>query len=130
MVLQRTIDNLRERPHHERRAVALGIAVSVMLILFLCWGIYFFRTIGSPDLKPLQEAYINATQQASAANAVQENVGWVSAAPENAQVYTQEAQTEAPAPGDSGKMQLIEEKGTASDSAVPSIDGSSGTFFQ
>ena len=45
MVLRKTVDNLKTRPRHERRAVARGIAVTVVVILFAGWVILFFRNI-------------------------------------------------------------------------------------
>ena len=45
MVIQNTIDNLRDRPHHERRAVALGISLGVVAVLFLGWIVFFVRNV-------------------------------------------------------------------------------------
>ena len=45
MVIQRTIENLRERSTDERRAVALGIAIFVVAVLFFAWAIFFFRKV-------------------------------------------------------------------------------------
>lgn len=58
MVFSRHIDNLKERPHHERRAVALLIATGVVVILFLMWALAFFNGI---------RASSQATAQAEAA---------------------------------------------------------------
>lgn len=48
MVFQQTIENLRERPHDERRAVAGGIAIGVVVILFLGWAFIFLHDLNSP----------------------------------------------------------------------------------
>ncbi|MEK7106575.1 MAG: hypothetical protein AAB899_00105 [Patescibacteria group bacterium] len=71
MVLRKTIDNLKARPHHERRAVAKGTALLVAGILFIAWLIWFFNDIrvngiqvepinlpkpGAFDTQPLTEA--------------------------------------------------------------------------
>ena len=45
MVVQKTINNLKERPHDERKAVAGGIAVFVVVILLGAWAILFFKKI-------------------------------------------------------------------------------------
>jgi hypothetical protein len=45
MVIQKTIDKLRERPHHERRRVAALAALSVIGVLFLLWSVTFFAGI-------------------------------------------------------------------------------------
>lgn len=81
MVLQRTIENLRDRPRHEREAVAFWIAVAIVIVLTLAWGVYFFRNASAPDLSPVNNAYTEAVQQF---NDVSEqmpssgNTGWVS----------------------------------------------------
>jgi hypothetical protein len=45
MVVQRTIDNLKGRPEDERKAVAGGLAIFVIIMLIIVWGIFFFRNI-------------------------------------------------------------------------------------
>lgn len=52
MVVQKTIDNLKGRPQDERKVVAGGIAVFVVLILLIGWAVLFFRSIqrGSQEI--------------------------------------------------------------------------------
>jgi len=45
MVLQKTVDKLKSRPRHERRAVARGVAMLVVAVLFIGWVILFFKNI-------------------------------------------------------------------------------------
>jgi uncharacterized protein HemX len=52
MVVQKTIDNLKDRPKDERTAVAGGIAITFAVVLFLGWGIYFFHQIQSGAVNP------------------------------------------------------------------------------
>ncbi len=47
MVVQRTINNLKERPKDERKAVASFIAIGLIVILLIAWAIVFFRRIQS-----------------------------------------------------------------------------------
>jgi hypothetical protein len=47
VVVQRTIDNLKDRPKHERKAVASSIAIGLIVILLLGWAIVFFSRIRS-----------------------------------------------------------------------------------
>ena len=47
MVVQQTIHNLKERPKDERKAVAGGIAIFIILVLLLAWTILFFKKIQS-----------------------------------------------------------------------------------
>jgi hypothetical protein len=56
MVLQRTLNNLRERPKEERTAIAAWIAIGVVALLFAGWLIFFFnsiRTSPAPDLQQI-----------------------------------------------------------------------------
>ncbi len=45
MVVQRTLDNLKEKPHDEKKVVAGGIAIAVVIVLLLGWGFLFLRNI-------------------------------------------------------------------------------------
>lgn len=50
MVVQRTlnkIEELKERPHHERRTIALYIAVGTVAVLILFWGFFMVRKLGN-----------------------------------------------------------------------------------
>ena len=45
MVVQNAIDNLKDKPHDEKKAVASGIAIGVVIILLIGWGFMFLRKI-------------------------------------------------------------------------------------
>lgn len=45
MVVQDKIDSLKEKPHEEKRAVAGGIAVAVVIVLLVGWAFLFLRNI-------------------------------------------------------------------------------------
>ena len=47
MVIQKAIDNLKEKPKDDRKAVAAGIAFAVVVILFFGWAFLFLRKIQS-----------------------------------------------------------------------------------
>jgi len=47
MVVQKTINNLKDRPKDERKAVAGGIAIFVISVLLIAWAIFFFKRIQS-----------------------------------------------------------------------------------
>ena len=51
MVLQKAVDNLKNRPEDERRAVAGGIAVLIVAILLVGWIIHFFKKIQSGSVE-------------------------------------------------------------------------------
>lgn len=52
MVVQKTIDNLKDRPKDERTTVAGGIAIMVVVVLLAAWAILFFKRIqaGTQDV--------------------------------------------------------------------------------
>ncbi len=45
MVVQKTIDNLKDKPKDERKALAGGIAFAVVILLFFAWAFFFFKKI-------------------------------------------------------------------------------------
>lgn len=52
MVVQKTIDNLKQGPKEDKVAVASGIAITVVVVLLVVWAFFFFRSIqkGSQQL--------------------------------------------------------------------------------
>ncbi len=44
-MIHRTIRHLKTRPHHERRAVALLVAIGIVVVLFLLWVITFVSSL-------------------------------------------------------------------------------------
>ena len=46
-MLQKTVDNLKERSKDERQVVAGGVAVTVVVILLVAWAIFFLKRIQS-----------------------------------------------------------------------------------
>ncbi len=47
MAIQKTVDNLKDRPKDERQAVAIGTAGVVVLLLLVGWAFYFLKSIHS-----------------------------------------------------------------------------------
>ncbi len=45
MVVQKTLNNLKQGSKEDKVAVASGIAVSVVVVLLAAWAIFFFRSI-------------------------------------------------------------------------------------
>jgi hypothetical protein len=45
VVVQKTIDNLKDRPKDERKVVAGGVAIAVIAILLVGWAVLFLRNI-------------------------------------------------------------------------------------
>ena len=74
MVVQRTLDKieeLKERPHHERRTIALYFAIGIAGALLLFWGFFAVRGIGKTamQLTSQQNTPRASVQTASAAAA-------------------------------------------------------------
>ena len=74
MVVQRTIDNLRQRPKEDRRALASGIAIGVAVLVFFAWVYIFARTFNpTPLTEGAQKAYTAASNAADSAGDIQVN---------------------------------------------------------
>ena len=73
MVIQNTIDNLRDRPHHERRAFAMAISLGVVAVLFFGWLVFFVRNVERDALAPTSvneiASQVNNTYNDFSANA-------------------------------------------------------------
>jgi peptidoglycan hydrolase CwlO-like protein len=110
MVVHRTIHHLKTRPHHERRAVALLIALGVIIVLFFAWAFVFFSDIHSSSLTAAQAHAAaletamqqdQATAQEDEATAQQDQ-----AAAQQGQTAVQEQQAAAAATPSSGTVYL------------------------
>jgi hypothetical protein len=72
MVIQKTIENLRERSEEERRTVALTIAIAVVVVLLIGWTIFFlsgFRSLQVPSDNVYVDIGNEISDQVSAAQA-------------------------------------------------------------
>ena len=45
MVIQKAVDNLKGKPEEDKKAVAGGIAIMIMVILFIGWAFFFVKKI-------------------------------------------------------------------------------------
>lgn len=54
MVVQRTINNLKDRPKDERQVVALGTAGAVVLILLVAWAFFFLKSLRTEQTQNAQ----------------------------------------------------------------------------
>jgi len=52
MVLKKKFEDLRKRPPHERESAAAVIAIGLVLILFLGWGVMFFQKLRASGFGP------------------------------------------------------------------------------
>ena len=108
MVVQRTlnkIEELKERPHHERRAVALYGAVGVVIFLGLIWGLFTLRSLGNFAMRVngTNEAPL-ATNQDDAANASAANAASAAAA---TQASSPAAPTGYTASSTNGRVEIV-----------------------
>ncbi len=71
MVIQRTlatVDSLRERPHHERRAIAFWGSTVVVVVLLVSWG--YFKMSGPVGGVMVESAPEQPEMQVAAAGAI------------------------------------------------------------
>lgn len=61
-----TLNNLRARPKEEKTAIAAGIALALVTILFIGWLIYFFQSIHSDSVSDAQTATSTAATSTGA----------------------------------------------------------------
>lgn len=66
MVLQSAVDNLKDKPHDEKKAVASGIAIGVVVILLVGWGFLFLRKIQHGSIPTLEGSAVPQDQIDSA----------------------------------------------------------------
>ena len=67
MVVQSTLNNLKEKPHDEKKAVASSIAIGVVILLLVGWGFLFIRKIQRGTATPVLESGVVPTDQFDAA---------------------------------------------------------------
>ena len=66
------LDNLKDRPSAERKAIALWTTISIVVALFLGWAILFFQRIQSIVPAPqAQQLATTSTTQADASSQLQ-----------------------------------------------------------
>jgi biopolymer transport protein ExbB/TolQ len=51
MVVQKTINNLKQRPEEDKKVIAGGIALAVVTVLFIAWALLFLKRIQSGEQK-------------------------------------------------------------------------------
>ncbi len=62
MVVQQKIDQLKGASHEEKRAVASGVAVSVVIVLIIAWGFLFMRKIRNTPVPSLENGTVPIDQ--------------------------------------------------------------------
>jgi len=53
MVVQKTVNNLKERPNEEKKAVASGVAIGFVIILLIVWGFFFIKKVQNSNTQNL-----------------------------------------------------------------------------
>ena len=73
MVVERTIQNLRQRPKEDRQAVASGVAIGVAILILVVWTFVFMRSLRSLTITTQQKEVYTAAAGAVDAIAVSAN---------------------------------------------------------
>ena len=67
--MKKVIHRLRQRPHHERRAIAAGTALSLTAVLFVGWSAFFLNSLSGANA-PTNVAATEAALEAKVAQPV------------------------------------------------------------
>lgn len=62
MVVQQKFNDLKDASHEDKKTVATGIAVFVVIILILAWGFVFLRKVQRADLRTLENGAVPMDQ--------------------------------------------------------------------
>jgi hypothetical protein len=62
MAVQQKFNQLKDAPHEDKKAVAGGIAVAVVVILIFAWGFLFLRNVRNTNLPSLENAAVPTDQ--------------------------------------------------------------------
>ena len=62
MVVQEKFNQLKDAPHEDKKVVAGGIAITVVIILIIAWGFFFLRKIQRTDLSSLENTTVPTDQ--------------------------------------------------------------------
>ena len=62
----RAFDNLKERPHEERRTIAAIVAIAIVAALFLVWAILFFKKFQTESPAPVATTTAQAAASGNA----------------------------------------------------------------
>jgi len=62
MVVQQKLNDLKGRPHEDKKAVASGIAIVVVIVLIIGWGFLFLRNLRNTELPSLENTAIPTDQ--------------------------------------------------------------------
>lgn len=62
MAVQEKFNKLKDAPHEDKKAVAGGIAIGVVIVLIFAWGFLFLRNVRNADIRSLQNAAVPTDQ--------------------------------------------------------------------
>ena len=62
MALQQKLSDLKDRPHDDKKAVASGIAIFVVIVLIVGWGFLFLRKVRTTSLPSLENGTVPTDQ--------------------------------------------------------------------
>ena len=62
MALQEKLNDLKGRPHDDKKAVASGVAIFVVIVLIVGWGFIFLRKVRTTALPSLENGTVPTDQ--------------------------------------------------------------------
>ncbi len=68
MVILNTINNLKERPRDERKAIAKVAAIVIIVVIFVVWAVLFFKKI--QNVGPI-EINVESTEESTETSTTQ-----------------------------------------------------------
>jgi hypothetical protein len=66
--INRKLEEIRARPHHERQAIAAGVSIAITAVIFVGWGYNFLNKIGA--LKEVPQYTVDTKEEMQDATAL------------------------------------------------------------
>lgn len=62
MAVHEKFNHLKDASHEDKKAVASGIAIGVVVVLIVAWGFLFLRNVRNADIRSLQNTAVPTDQ--------------------------------------------------------------------
>jgi len=113
VVVPKTIDNLKDRPKDEKKVVAGGIAITVIVVLLVAWAIFFLKKIQNGTQQVNFDSGAQSEFNFSSVTEAQQQIEQQSQAQNYDELYRIRSEAEAGQGGGSVPIQIQEIQGGA-----------------